>query len=365
MESKGETLTPVEPKKQNLVSAPNYGKEAKWQKLKRKVRSIVLKKIANTPLKFKIYRSYWNYKFSPKTQSSGDQVGKRHYLTQKPNFGAGIGHQLANWNTGLYFANYFKVNYAHSPFSTEKWESFLGFGEGEVQVSQLENDKKFKIVTLPRFDSENQDEVNLIGNIISSYKNHDALFQLELDQGYMRQYDTTPVLSEKFFKAAARKNNKLVFSDNTFNIAIHIRRRMKIETLEVWKERGLENEYYANVLKQVLSLIKTDKEIKVYFFSQGNIEEFPEFQQFDNITYCLDMGPIDSVLHMIYADLLISSKSSFSYKPALISKNIKICPQTFWHGYPDTADYILADNDGNFDTNRLLAIYDKMYAQPS
>ena len=63
------------------------------------------------------------------------------------------------------------------------------------------------------------------------------------------------------------------------------------------------------------------------------------------------MSAQDSFLHMVYADLLITSKSSFSYKPALLSNGIKVCPKYFWHGYPDTEDWILCDNNGNLDNS--------------
>jgi hypothetical protein len=362
MANKTKNQQNIEPLKPNLVSAPNYGHDSKWQKAKRKLNSIILNKIANTPLQFKLYRSYWHYRLSKKSNAKAINNGEEEfrYLTQMPNYGAGIGHQMSNWNSGLYFANYFNIKYAHSPFSTERWESFFGFGEGEVQAADLKKDKRFKIIGLPTFDSGNLEEIKLIGNIISSYKQHNVLFCLGLDQGYMSQYDTSKILSDKFFKASARKNDKLTYDVNCFNIAIHIRRRMKVETSEVWENRGLENTYYSNVLQQVLELIKTDKQIKVYFFSQGDLQDFPEFEKFSNIIYCLDMGPVDSVLHMVYADLLISSKSSFSYKPALISKGIKICPETFWHGYPPTNDFILADNQGEFDNNKLLDLLNQV-----
>ena len=81
------------------------------------------------------------------------------------------------------------------------------------------------------------------------------------------------------------------------------------------------------VLKRVLSALPESKKVTVYLFSQGVIEDFPEFNDF-NLIYCMDVGPVESFLHMVYADILITSKSSFSYKPALISKGIKICPET-------------------------------------
>ena len=343
--------------KPGLVSAPNYGREAKWPKIKRKINGIIVSKIANTALQFKFYKSYWHYRLFKNNISQEVDISskKNHYLTQKPNYGAGIGHQLANWNAGLYFADYFKLKYAHSPFSNQKWELFFGFGENEVKSSDLKS-RHYKIVRLPKFNSQDQREIDLVGNIIKSYKKNNILFTLETDQGYMRQFETTDILTYKFFNAPARVNDKLIFAADHFNIAIHIRRRMSIETDEVWKDRGLDNNYYVTILKSVLKNFKTEKKIAIYLFSQGVKDDFPEFDDFKNINYCMDMGPVDSFLHMVYADLLISCKSSFSYKPALISKGIKISPKTFWHGYPQTKNYVLADNDGNFDIKALLAV---------
>ncbi len=343
-------------KQPNLAQSPNYGNRSKWEKARLKFTILLNRKVANTPFQFSIYRSYWHYKFAGKNKAVNNEAAKTHYLTEKPNYGAGIGHQLSNWNAGLYYAELFNVQFAHSPFSTEKWDSFLGFGEGEVKAKDLESNKQFKVVALPAFDSANHHQVQLVKNIVASYKQNNILFYLVPDQYYEKQWETYKILSRKFFNAAARKNDKLIFTAGNLSIAIHIRRRMKIESLEVWKSRGLENDYYANVLRKVLATVKTDKKIDIYLFSQGPVEDFPEFSDFENMHYQMEMGPVESVLHMINADILISSKSSFSYKPVLISKGIKIVPETFWHGYPPTNDFILADNDGNFDTNQLAAL---------
>jgi hypothetical protein len=68
------------------------------------------------------------------------------------------------------------------------------------------------------------------------------------------------------------------------------------------------------------------------------------------------MGAKDSFQHMVYADLLITSKSSFSYKPALLSDGVKVCPQNFWHGYPGQPDWVLVDDAGSFDEVALRGI---------
>ena len=110
--------------------------------------------------------------------------------------------------------------------------------------------------------------------------------------------------------------------------------------------RWIDNEYYVNVLKSFLAKFKIDKPIAIYLFSQGYKDEFKEFNDFSNINYCFDMCAKQSFLHMVYADCLITSKSSFSYKPALLSDGIKISPINFWHGYPKTSDWLLASDEG-------------------
>jgi len=198
--------------------------------------------------------------------------------------------------------------------------------------------------------------------IICIYNTKNILFSLESDQGYMRQFETAKILQKKFFNAKARNNDKLIYSTSDFNIAIHIRRGdivgVKDDGSNLWETRWLDNQYYVNVLKQVLKIVSSGKrKVKIYIFSQGTQSDFKEFGQFDNVNYWFDLSAIDTFLHMCFADLLISSKSSFSYKPALISKGIKITPGTFWHGYPKSKDFILADNHGNFDTEQLLPFF--------
>ena len=338
--------------KKGKALTPNYGKLTFKEKLTKRLRNELAGRIDKTFLQFKAYPCYWHYKFNKEKAASNSE----QFLTQKPDYGAGIGHQLANWNSGFYFANYFGLKFAHTPFSAPKWEDLLGFGEGEIWAQELIDSSDFKKVRLPRFDSNDSKQIQLTHDIIKSYAGEKVLFLFEMNQGYTNQFETAPLLSKKFFEAEARKNDQYIFDTNCFNIAIHIRQRMAIESDVAWQERGLDNHYFAQVLKSTLSALsdlKSTKKIEIFLFSQGVESDFPEFTEFANVHFCMDMNPYDSFLHMVKADLLISSKSSFSYKPALISKGIKICPKTFWHYYPESADYIQADNQGNFDLESL------------
>jgi hypothetical protein len=322
-----------------------------YDKIQRRLWGVIVSKARNTFIYPYIYKSYWHSLLFLPSLGIGNECPK---YAARPNPGAGIGHQMANWIAGYWFAQQFKLPFAHIPFSNSKWESFLGFGEGEITVVDL-LDKGYKKVTLPLFDEYNVAEVALQQKIIASYNHKKIVFVAEQDQFYKDQFGVMETILHKFQNAPSRKMEHLIFDTESFNIAIHVRRGDIVvgqenhnpNLLLRWQGNG----YFEKVLKKAVENIKTKKPTAIYLFSQGHKNDFPEFEQFENLHFCLDMNAQDSFLHMVNADLLITSKSSFSYKPALLNTRIKICPQDFWHGYPDTVDWILADENGDFEWN--------------
>lgn len=297
-----------------------------------------------------LYKSYWHYLFHK------SETGKNTscYYSARPNPGAGIGHQIANWIAGYWFAQQFRLKFAHIPFSTKKWDDFLGFGYGNPKVEDLKK-KGYIIRRLPLFDEKNNAEILLNKRIIQSYEGKRVVFVAEQDQFYHDQFGVIEYIRKKFYSAPSRKNDRLTYSPDNFNIAIHVRRGdiLTDPNNPNLTMRYLSNDYFEKVLKQVVDNIKVNKPIHIYFFSQGKPEDYPEFAGYPNLHWCLEMGAQDSFLHFVYADLLITSKSSFSYKPALLSYGIKVCPRDFWHGYPQGKDWILCDNNGRFDVTQL------------
>lgn len=299
-----------------------------------------------------LYKSYWHYRFNKKAKSGDDHS----YFAAQPNKGAGIGHQMANWIAGLWFAKLFGLRFAHIPFSNKSWELFLGFGKGEISVSTLVNEQGFKKIKLPLFDETKMAEIDLTKKIIRSYQGEKVIFLAEQDQFYRDQIGVIPDLQDKFYGNHEQRKDRLIYANDVFNIAIHVRRG----DISTWKqqrksssiERWQSNDYFVNTLTNVIRQINTKKPIRVYLFSQGELTDFTEFEQFRNVEYCLDMSAQESFLHMVYADVLITSRSSFSYKPALLNKGLKIVPPNFWHGYPETDDWIIASEDGQMVINR-------------
>ncbi|GGH56494.1 hypothetical protein HNQ91_000015 [Filimonas zeae] len=313
----------------------------------------IIQKTVNTGTYPKLYKSYWHWLLNRKSTTTDNQM---RYYTAIPNKGAGIGHQMANWIAGYWYARQFGLRFAHEPFSKESWETFLGFGEGEEKVETLVKNG-YKKVKLPLFRESRPHEFALNKNIIDSYKGKKVVFIAEQDQFYRDQYGVVEDLRRKFFAAQERSNDQFIYSRQHLNVAIHVRRGDILPGQQNQNPnlvmRWQDNSYFEKVLTRVLAVIPTTRPVAIYLFSQGNREDFSEFEKFENIHFCLDMGPKESFLHMVFADILITSKSSFSYKPALISKGIKVCPENFWHKYPKSADYILAGDNALFNEEHL------------
>jgi hypothetical protein len=308
---------------------------------------------------FKIYSSYWHYRLFSKNR----QCEHENYYSAIPNVGSGIGHQMANWIAGYWFATLFELKFAHSPFSSEQWEAFLGFGVKEQSVDGLLING-YRKVKLPLFHELNLADIALTKKIIESYKGDKVLFFAEQDQNYRDQFGVIELLKNKYYSAPARKNDELIFSKDHLNIAIHVRRGDIVIGQETQNPnlllRWLDNDYFEKVLSTIVENINSPKKVVIYFFSQGVASDFESFGNFKNINFCLDMNAQDSFLHMVNADILITSKSSFSYKPALLCNGIKVCPKNFWHGYPNSDDWILVDDHGTFNIDELKSVENKL-----
>ncbi|MFT4015910.1 MAG: hypothetical protein QM668_03020 [Agriterribacter sp.] len=322
-------------------------------KIKRKLWSAFVKKTRQTFLYPYIYRSYWHSLFF---KGTGTLDKQNFYFSAKPNPGAGVGHQLANWIAGYWFARKFGLRFAYFPFSSGMWEAFLGFGENETDAATLFK-SGYQRVRLPLFHEFNEKEVNCIKKIMRSYGNKKVVFIAEQDQFYKAQFGVIKEIQHKFYSAPARQNDVLIFKPGDYNIAIHVRRGdIVTESSNKIPNKSLRfqgNDYFVKVLESVIKKIKTDKPIAIYLFSQGEIKDFSDFSHFPNIRFCLEMNAMNSFNHMVHSDALITSKSSFSYKAALLNRGLKICPKNFWHGYPDTGDFVIAEEDGSINWKQL------------
>ena len=306
----------------------------------------VLKKLENTWIYFYLYRSFWHSVLN--LNFNNISKNQKNYMSIDVDPGAGIGHQLANYNSAIWYAKKFNLIHAHTSFPNKKWEKLLGFNYSTICLENLLN-KGYKKIKLPIFKEGDLIEISKIKKIIHSYRDKKIVFFLENNQGYTKQYQVAEILKEKFFSSKKRSKDKLIYSIKDFNIAVHIRAGDIMNNEKLINKRFLDINYFIKTINESLSIIKTPKKKKIHIFSESKLDSFSKLTNFKNIKFCHNLNQYKTFLHFVYADLLITSKSSFSYKAALISKGIKVSPKNFWHGYPyNDKKWILTSANGRF-----------------
>lgn len=288
---------------------------------------LYLKILIKTPFYFYFYKSFLISKYLKKKS----KIKKKNYLTIIPNPGAGIGHQLANYNAAIWFSKKFSLNHIHYDFSLEKWNKYFRFDLTSENSNKLFN-KGYKKIKLPRFNEKNLKEVNTIKKIISFYNCQKTIFFLEHNQSYKKQFETQKELKYKFF-FINRNNHKLIYNKKNFNIAIHIRLGDILLNKNIKNKRLLNINYYINAINYIKKL-RTSKKKMIYIFSNGSSKHYDKLFKFKNIFDIKNLSDLNTFNHFINSNLLVISRSSFSYKAGLISNNIKLAPINFWHDYP-------------------------------
>lgn len=295
-----------------------------------------------------LYRSFWHYKLH-KQKERPECI---QYLSTRPNPGAGIGHQIANWLSGYKMAAYYCLQYSVFPFSdlndplcANYWDVFLGLNDGETTTWQLKKNG-YKTVLLPQINFEKDNERALLGAIISSYSGEKVVFILEMDQSAGCELESLDFMRGKYWSSQSRKNDQLIFDKDRFNVAVHIRRGDIVQTGNKKNEnltmRWLDTDYYVEVLDKYLKKYSEGKDYEIYVFSQAEPEELEELEKFSHLTFCNHMNAVDSFLHMVNADMLIMSKSGMSYQAAKLNRSgIVIYPKGFWREPVESDNWII------------------------
>jgi hypothetical protein len=185
------------------------------------------------------------------------------------------------------------------------------------------------------------DDVNKFMSIKSNYKNINDVDKSDVivvDVPIVFSYIESNInklptckgfLEFKTFFLQDKINN---FPINTFNVAIHVRRLGKTESLYYSYDK---NRYGTSLTKvlELMNQIRTqfrDKNPIFHVYSSGN-DSFTELKSNDTIFH-IDKNVLNTFNDMIFADILIMSTSSFSYTAALLSSSKYIYyPKGFSH----------------------------------
>jgi len=308
-----------------------------------KLRIILTKSLSLSFTKL-FYFSYYHSLFA----SNKKKLNNKNYLTTFPNRSAGIGHQLTDLISAYSISKELNLNFCFTKFENKSWNDFFSFYQIFTNFHKLQQYNKVK---LPRFNIDNNEEFLIIKKIINSYDNK-TIFLCEIDQFF---YEQTKYITAKLVNHISKRvKSRSIFKINNppkYYIGVHVRRGDILSEKNNKKLRFLPFSYFKNILNDLISKLNPNEYRILIFSNESKSVCVNHFKGFDNVEYFINTNDIDSFANMVNCSILITSKSSFSYNAAILSKNIKICPKNFWHSYPDSKNYILASDKGHIKSN--------------
>lgn len=160
-------------------------------------------------------------------------------------------------------------------------------------------------------------DVNNINTIkcVNSY----PFVQANMDQLFSSE-------SFKKLKDIFYMNKQSPFDDNYIHISVHIRRPNSRDVRVDGSDTP--DSYYIDKINLIKNSF-SDKPLKFHIYSQGDEANFKSFIS-DNTIFHLNESVESTFLGLVYANILITSRSSFSYTAGLLS-NGTIIYQKFWH----------------------------------
>lgn len=163
----------------------------------------------------------------------------------------------------------------------------------------------------------------LIENIIS-FTPQEIIYSFELNINFLLNSESLVNLKTNF-----RKNkNRNIFNNDVFNIAIHIR-STNLHDITLGSNRSTTLNYYFDIIERIKQTMVNEKRIVFHIYSQNDMRDYDEFDK-EGIYFHLNENMFDTFIGLVAADILVTSKSSFSYAAAILSDGI-IYYQPFWH----------------------------------
>ncbi len=235
----------------------------------------------------------------------------------------GAGAQALAVMSTMLFSDIMHIKYIHTPFVKlqhnyandanweKKWENFFNLGKGESKI----DDNGLQI----------KQEIPLEENPLKIKKQSNTLFILRHCHIYTdlfpNQYSRIKdKLVQKYYESP-KNEYELHYDPQKVNIAVHIRRG-DVNADNEFKDKFTENPYIENVISNILEVITAygiESTLSVY--SEGNLADFKYLEKF-NPRFFLDISPFTTFHNLVYADVLVMSKSTFSYAAALLSNGI-------------------------------------------
>lgn len=188
-------------------------------------------------------------------------------------------------------------------------------------------------------DTENENTLEEVIEYMTFKDNypHADSRSLPISFGVLRSYvegnidtlfesDTFRRFKERFYIGKINR-----FSKAKLNVAVHIRRLGNFEKENNRFRTGThdtKNTEHLEIMNRIRAEYR-ERDIEFHIYSQGRVENFAELVS-DDTKFHLNEKVLDTFTDFLFADVLVTCRSSFSYLAALLSDNV-VYYMPFWH----------------------------------
>lgn len=262
----------------------------------------------------------------------------------------GMGAQLHARLSTMLYARALGLTYAHTPFQdlqhappgvarwTERWEAFLGLGEGEIPADQV----TARLGPPRRVDSPTQ--------IVVQPQTFWAVTHAHTYANlFPHQYnELVPSLRARYQRASSGLH-PAHRTEGACNVALHIRRGDVKPTSQV---RYTAEDYYGRIVRELRAQAhRLDRPLVIRVFSQGQPGDFPALQAL-GVEFHLDEDLFTTFHSLTQAEVLVQAKSCLSYTAALLSEGLVVYQPT---GHQPLPGWLVSDRAGGLPVRRLAA----------
>jgi hypothetical protein len=307
------------------------------------------------------------------------------FLIDYDNPDAGIGHSMGFVNRGIKIAMRNQLQFAYaeeqlrkSSSSEWKWRLKQGLRALRGRQSETHNigndlnrmlnlaqrlpnrnalekriqNGELRLVNLPPFEmhipsNEQDDDViyQSVDDFIQSHPEPNTVFKLSNNRFGDYEYATTRSwFRDAYIKAREADSFALQYQPDLINVAVHIRRGDLLPDRQFsdLSHRMLPDRWYIEILNRVAA--EASRPLSIHIFSEGKnglyqSEKGVHFSWSDfyagtghRVTEHIDTPFLDTVHHLLHADVLIGSKSGMTHLAGMLGNQIKLVP-TMWHSY--------------------------------
>ncbi len=298
------------------------------------------------------------------------------YYTVRNTSGGFYGHQLKDLIGGYTLGKYLGLEYVHSYYPY--LESF-GIGVNQKKIESIPYDIDSIIIGGPYWGGISIENANNLKDRYAEYINSDKdllIYFVNATRLFPHQLINSekPELFDNIHKELTERyeivhrNDTTYFDSNFFNVAIQIRQG-DANDKEKYPEHFTQHtnaryqypiEHYIKIMEQLRS-IDFKRPIKFHIYSEGyNNGDLDTLKDMNDVEIHLSFTSnkndnkqaYEDFMHLIKADLLVATTSSFSSMAVYFRYN----KYTLYHPYDHLNNlpsdfYISIDKDGNFELN--------------